>query len=250
MKKVFSAARNPRYHGLKLYVTALNGNDMATAVGMPLQSYFSNLLNNYWERLAFKYNVLGPLLDVLNANQDVIYGLDLINEIEAPLNAGYFPTSWLGARDFIQDMAAFVKWKSPWLPVISSAGYGNAVLEVTLGLFSGLGLNSYDVHVYADWGQYPGMTWLCNKVSADGIPIILGEYGQKSQIVDDTLQYWTTAYFLYGAKTHCFSAALAWKYEDPNQPWFTYFTIADPTNPKAGPFRPAYYLIQYYGSLN
>ena len=201
---------------------------------------------------------MGPLLNCLyqyrvNWNDpNRTYGLDLINEIEAPLNAGYFPTSWLGARDFIHDMAKFVNSQAPWLPrVTASAGYGNAVLEITLGLFSGLGLNLYDVHVYADWGQYPGVTWLCNKVSADRIPIILGEYGQKSQIVDDTRQYWTTANFLSGAKSHCFSAALAWKYEDPIQTWFAYFSIADPiNNPRVGTFRPAYYLIQYYGTLN
>jgi hypothetical protein len=242
-------------HGLTVYLTALNGNDMAAAVGTPLQSYFAHLLNNPAERLAFKTNVLGPLLNCLNQYNAIdpnrSFGLDLFNEIEAALNSNYFPTSWLGARDFIQDMAAFVKSKSPWLRVTASAGYGNAVLEITLGLFSGLGLNLYDVHVYADWGQYPGVTWLCNKVLADHVPLILGEYGQKSQIVDDTLQYWTTANFLYGAKTHCFSAALAWKYEDPIQTWLAYFTIADPINhPKEGTFRPAYYLIQYYGSLN
>jgi hypothetical protein len=241
-------------HGLTVYLTALNGNDMAAAVGTPLlKAYFGNLLNNSAERGAFKDNVLGPVLDCLNQFHDRfnaiypngIYGLDLINEIEAPLNAGYFPTSWLGARDFIQDMAAFVKRNSPWLRVTSSAGYGNAVLEITLGLFSGLGLNSYDVHVYADWGQYPGVTWLCNKVSADQVPVILGEYGQKSQIVDDNLQYWTTANFLYGAKTHCFSAAFAWKYEDPNQTWFAYFSIADPiNNPKAGTFRPSHSILR------
>jgi hypothetical protein len=228
---------------------------MAAAVGTPLQSYLAHLLNNPAERLAFKTNVLGPLLNCLNQYNAIdpnrSFGLDLFNEIEAALNSNYFPTSWLGARDFIQDMAAFVKSKSPWLRVTASAGYGNAVLEITLGLFSGLGLNLYDVHVYADWGQYPGVTWLCNKVLADHVPLILGEYGQKSQIVDDTLQYWTTANFLYGAKTHCFSAALAWKYEDPIQTWLAYFTIADPINqPKEGTFRPAYYLIQYYGSLN
>jgi hypothetical protein len=67
---------------------------MATAVGTPVQSYFANLLNNHSEREAFQNKVLDPLLtalNALNANRDVVYGLDLINEIEAPLNAGYFP---------------------------------------------------------------------------------------------------------------------------------------------------------------
>jgi len=252
LNTVLLSAKN---HGLTVYLTALNANDMAAAVATPLQAYFVNLLNDSAERIAFKSNVLGPLLSCLNqfnaSYPNVVYGLDLINEIEAALNSNYFSASWVGARNFIQDMATFVRSKSPWLRISASAGYSEAVLEITLGLFSGLGLNFYDVHVYADGGQYPGVTWLCNKVLADHVPLILGEYGQKSQIVDDGLQYWTTANFLYGAKTNCFSAALAWKYEDPIQPWLAYFTIPDPiNNPNKGTFRPAYYLIQYYGSLN
>ena len=90
---------------------------------------------------------------------------------------------------------------------------------------------------------FPGVTSLCNRVSADGVPIILGEYGQKSQTVDDNLQYWTTANFLNTAKTHCFSAALAWMYQTKLTPWFTYLK-PDLT------FRPAYYVIQYYGTLH
>ena len=90
-------------------------------------------------------------------------------------------------------------------------------------------------------GASTGVTALCNRVSADKVPIILGEYGQKSQAVDDNLQYWTTADFLYTAKTHCFSAALAWKYET-SQAWLTYLK-------PDGSFRPAYFLIQAYKEL-
>ena len=43
-----------------------------------------------------------------------------------------------------------------WLPVTSSAGWGYALQEIMFGLFSGLGLDFYDLHVYADWGQYRG----------------------------------------------------------------------------------------------
>src|SRR5262249_28563275 len=143
-----------------------------------------------------------------------------INEIEAPLNSAYTNFGWTQARGWIKNMTNFVKSRpcgagcvtGSWLPVTSS-GWGSAVQEITLGLFSGLGLDFYDIHVYADWGQYSGVTWLCNKVSADGVPIILGEYGQNSHTFDDNLQYGTTYNFLTTAKTHCFSAALAWKYE-------------------------------------
>lgn len=237
LNTVFQLARN---RGLKVYVTLLNGGDMQDASGL-LRAYFWNLLSNtYGERDAFKNNALAPFLKLLNQNRDVIYALDLINEIEAALNASYFPNYWVGARSWIQNVTAFVKSVSPWLAVTSSAGFSYAPSEIALGLFSGIGLDFYDVHVYADWGQYPGVTVLCNKVWADQVPIVLGEYGQKSQSVDDNLQYWTTANFLYGAKTHCFSAALAWKYET-SEAWLTYLR-AD------GSFRPAYFVVQAYGS--
>ncbi len=235
LNTVFTLARN--HPGLKVYVTALNGGDMQVANTTGLRPYFQNLLTNTSERDAFKTNALGPLLDLLNANSDVIYAFDLINEIEAPLNSGYFPPpSWTGARGWIQNMTAFVKSKSPWLPVTSS-GWGSAVQEITLGLFSGLGLDFYDIHIYADWGQYSGVTGLCNRVSADRVPIILGEYAQNSHTIDDTLQYWTTYNFLTTAKTHCFSAALAWKYET-NEAWWEYLIPGPGLPPPDGACRP------------
>ena len=238
LKSVFTMARD---HGLKVYVTAVNGVDMTknnTDI-TGLRPYFSNLLTNTKlneGRDAFKTNALGPLLKVLNqynlSNPGVIYAFELINEIEAPLNSGYF--GWSGARDWIKDVATFVKLKSPWLPVTASAGWGWAVTEITFGLFSGLGLDFYDLHVYADSGQYSGETALCNKVSADGVPIILGEYGQKSQTISDSLQTTATYNFINGAKNfigangYCFWAALAWKYEASgaqSQPWFGYLAL-------------------------
>jgi len=228
-----------QHYNLKVYLTALNGNDMKVATGS-LRTYFSNLISNAnGETVCFQNNALLPLLNLLNKFNvkypGVIYALDLINEIEAVLNSGYFPNGWTGARSWIKNMAQFVNNYSSWLPVTSAAGWGYAVPEITFGLFSGLGLNFYDLHVYADWGQYSGETALCNKVSADRVPIILGEYGQKSQTFDDNLQYWTTYNFINGAKNfingakgYCFWAALAWEYEASgaqSQPWFTYLVL-------------------------
>ena len=288
LKTVFRKARN---HGLKVYVTALNGNDMTknnTDI-TGLRPYFSNLLTNTKlneGRDAFKANALGPLLEMLNqlnlSNPGVIYAFELINEIEAPLNSSYFSDGWAGARRWIKDVAAFVQLKSPWLPVTASAGWGFAVPEITFGLFSGLGLNFYDLHVYADSGQYSGETALCNKVSADGVPIILGEYGQKSQTYSNSLQTTATYNFINGAKNfnngpkgYCFWAALAWRYETSgaqSQPWFGYLVLpkycskypsgqssCDSYPQLSGPpypscpsqtcqypyFRPAYSVIQY-----
>jgi hypothetical protein len=257
LKTVFLSAKN---HGLQVQVTALNGVDMQTAVDptsplRPLKPYFKNLLlNNSGERDAFKKYALGGqgqpqpgLLDCMNQfnaaypNSNVIYGLDLINEIEAAINAGY--VDWAGAQDFIRDMAAYVKSKSS-LRVTSSAGFGFAAFEIAAGLFSGVGLDFYDLHAYADWGLYP-LILVCNRVSADGVFIILGEYGQTSQTTDDNLQFWTTANFLSTAKATCFSAALAWMYEInviPNRVYYLTYLRPD------GTFRPAYNVIQYFGT--
>jgi len=237
LQQVLSLAHN---YGLKVYITALNGNDATYH-----QTYFKNLFNDSG-REAYKKYALGPLLDILNAYRGDIYALDLINEIEGAINAGF--VNWTGAQGWIRNIADFVHSpdRSPWLPVTSTAGGGYAVQEITFGFFSNADLNFYDLHVYSDSGQYSGMTALCNKVSADKKQIILGEYGQKthSQPPDDNLQYSATNQFISGAKTHCFSAALAWMYET-SQAWWAYWL---PSRLPNDPFRRAYYLIQYYGT--
>jgi hypothetical protein len=266
LQTVFIKAKK---YGLQVQVTALNGVDMQAVVDPtsrlhPLQAYFENvLLNNGGERDNFKKKVLLPLLNLFNATatdengmrfqiREVIYGLDVINEIEAPLIAGYFPTYWLGARDFIQDMAKYAKLNSS-VPVTSSAGFSFAAFEILAGLFSGLGLNFYDLHAYADYGLYPGLTLVCGRVLADRVPIILGEYGQSSQTTDNNRQSLTTASFLFRAKATCYSAALAWMYQTNLTPKFKYIctTPGDPLckyPPLANGigFRPAYFVIQSF----
>jgi hypothetical protein len=143
-------------------------------------------------------------------------------------------------------MASFVKANIS-LPVTSSAGFGYGVQEITFGLYSGLGLDFYDVHIYADFGRYAGQVELCNKVRADGLQIILGEYGQSSPVFDDGLQALTTSSFLFGAQHSCFSSALAWKFEATNQNWFTYLLRGNLYGNLT--FRPAYYVIKAFGVL-
>jgi hypothetical protein len=240
LESVFQLAQ--RYN-LKLYITALNAGDAATVANpnncpvpvgpksppyCPTVSTFYN--NVFSSATAYENSVLVPVLNLMSRYQGVIYGFDLINEIESAINAGYFSFSWIGARTWIQNMTKFVKTHrcptnaipscsmiGDWLPVTSSAGGGFAVQELTFGFFSGLGLNFYDVHIYKDSGTYSGQTWLCLRtVFVDHLPIVLGEYGQKSTTVDDGIQNTATTNFLngaIGAINSCFSSALAWKYE-------------------------------------
>ena len=231
LQQVLSLAHN---YGLKVYITALNANDAPYH-----QPYFNNLFKDPG-REAYKNNVLGPLLGILNnyPYPTDIYALDVINEIEGAINAGF--VTWTGAQNWIRNIADFAHTTSPWLPVTSTAGGGWAVQEITFGFFSNIHLNFYDLHVYSDNGQYFGMTQLCNKVSvADKSKIILGEYGPKSHVDDQNLQSSATFTFLYGANTHCFSAALAWMYET-SQVWWAYWL------PSNGTFRKAYCTVQKF----
>ncbi len=214
---VFQLARN---YGLKLYITALDANSMSAVAGSgnTLNTYYQRLTTNNNEIVAYDTLVLAPVLNLISSNMDVVYAFDMINEIEAAINAAYFPDYWTGARSWISNMAYAINYYYPSLPVTSTAGGGNAVLEVTFGLFSGLNLNFYDVHVYSDTGSYSGQTALCDKAMSDGLPIILGEFGQSSNTVSDSIQTTATSTFLTNAKNSCFSAALAWKYEGAYYP--------------------------------
>jgi len=276
-------------NNLKLYITALNANDASGATPSnchPTQSwcsteytYYKNLFSNSAATLAYEQNVLAPILSLMSKYPGVIYGFDLINEIEAAINAGYFPStpqksSWTGARTWIQNMTAFVKSYNPcpagvtpcpvgqWLPVTSTAGGGYAVQDVTMGHFSGLGLNFYDVHVYSNSGTSWGQSALCTH-TPDPLPFVLGEYGQNSSTVN---QNTVTTNFLNAAKnaknaakSSCFSSALAWKYEavGTSAPYLSYLSITSSgalstacpsTQMVPGPAcaRPAYFTIKNF----
>ncbi len=255
--------------GLKVYLTVLNGGDMkswANNSALPqMRRYFQNLIRDRTTKANFKL-VLNDLLTVLNAHRGDIYGLDFVNEIEAPLNAGstYFPGGWIDARAWIAEMVSYIKQNPNYLsfpfPITAAAGYSFAAQEITLGLFSGLGLDFFDLHEYTDSGQYSGQTALCNKVRSDRQQIILGEFGQKSTTYSDAIQNNATTAFLYGAARSCFSGALAWKFEGTSysNPQLGYRTEASGPPPPpplqqapstgSYPYRPAYCAIRMCGS--
>jgi len=285
LKTVFDLASQ---YGIRLYLSALDANSMkllATPGLTPntLYNYYTQLLNNPYEMEAYHSRVIIPILDwiVDNKYTDLVYAFDIINEIEAAIFAGYFPynppkTSISGvpeARNWISNMIKLISKNSKYkmIPLTAAAGWGNAVSEITLGFFSGLGLSFYDVHVYSDTGNYPGQQELCDKVKADNTPIILGEFGQLSKSYDDNLQQSSTYVFLFNAKNSCFSGALAWKYEGlfntsiGAQPQLSYMGINIDTNsPNYGQFitncslpipgptcpRPAYNTIRSFSSIS
>lgn len=230
-----------RARGLWIYLTALEGNEMQTIPER--RDFYWNLLNNvYGEGDAYNELVLAPLLERLDAHRDVVWGFDLMNEIEAPRSVSLWSDPIGGPRAWIQRTTAFVKSRAPWLRVTSTAGWSTSQWDIASGLFSGLGLDFYDLHVYSDSGSYDGATAVCDRAAADGVPVVLGEFGQSSEErIDDTLQYDVTGAFLYTARSLCFTAALAWRYDFGPSCWD--FVRAD------GSYRPAVSVMQLYGAL-
>lgn len=223
--------------GLRVYATILNSTDMWRASGA-LRDYYWNLIHNrYGEGDAFKARVVEPILQVVNRHRGGVYALDLMNEMEGALIAGYFPDLWTGARHWIGDMLGYVKARSPWLPVTSSMGWGWAQLETSAGFYSGLGLDFYDMHVYNDYGAIFAGETLCLRAALEGMPILLGEFGQHVARVDDALQEDLTRSYLTAARSSCFAGALAWKFESAD--YFSYRRADDS-------FRPAYFVMREF----
>ncbi len=228
-----------RAKSIKIYLTLHDGNGMPTK-SSPQKDYYYNLLNNkYGENTAFNNNVLAPLLQSLVPYQDVIYGLDLMNEIQAPISNNYWgwsSGSWDSPRAWMKMNLDFVKSQTPWMRVTSSAGWSWGAKDVKNGLFSGLGLDFLDIHVYDNNGSIPFLYEICERARREGLPVILGEFGQGSKHYDDDLQKSSTEKFLRNAKNSCLEGALAWRF-DAQESYFA-FQRAD------GSMRPAAEVIR------
>ncbi|MDD5306149.1 MAG: hypothetical protein PHU25_02400 [Deltaproteobacteria bacterium] len=230
-----------RARAMWVYLTALEGNEMQKITAW--KDFFWNLVNNkYGEGDAYNNKVLGPVLDVLNQHQDVVWGIDIINEIEAPRSVPMWTDPVNGARAFIKRERDFIKSKSPWIRVTSTAGWSNSQYDIIGGFFSGLGLDFYDLHMYSDDGGYANASAVRDKAVADGVFIVQGEFGQETEEnIDDTLQYNVTGTFLYTAKNLGFKAALPWRWDYGPSCWD--FVRQDAS------LRPAVEVMKLYGAL-
>ncbi len=126
----------------------------------------------------------------------------------------------------------FIKSKAKWIRLTSDAWQPGFIAN---GMHSGLGFDFYDVHVYSDTGTIDQQAGVCARAASDGVPVIVGEYGQGSQNQEDRLQLAVTNAVLSSAKSSCFTGALAWRYEG----WAPY-NYAD----EAGTPRPSVSAIQ------
>lgn len=219
IKTVLDSAKD---RGLRVYFTLHDANAMpppSDKAQAELRDYYFNLLHNkYGENDAFNNNVLVPLLNLFEQYKETIYGIDLANEMSAAIKHSYwsFFDQFYGPRRWMKTTKDFIKSKAPWVRVSCSA-MGPA--EVADGLYTDLGFDFYDLHVYNDKGEIPYFYKICEMVRKTRVPIIVGEFGQLTQKVDDALQSKVTYNLLRNAKFSCFSGAIAWRFDAADTIW-------------------------------
>lgn len=227
-----------RARSLFVYLAALDGNDMPAEAG-DTRAFYTHLLNaEEGEAEAYETVVLRPVLAVLARHRDVVLGLDLVNEIAAARARGYFADPESGPRAYLARTAAFVKREAPWLALTASAGWDGAATEIARGAFSGLGLDFFELHAYADDGRIDDLEALCARAKAEHMPVLLGELGQKTRSDDDALQAAATGALLRTARGSCFMGALAWRF-DAAEPHFRFARSDGSLRPAAAVIRAA-----------
>ena len=218
-----AVCRAARRAGVRVYWTGHDGNWFSPLHTRFADIHYNILEDKYGEGVAFRERALGPVLDVIARYPDTVFAYDVMNEVEGSVAKWFWTDGWTGARRWIHDEVAFVHARAPGIAATASAGWESAVPDLLAGRFSGLGLDFYDLHLYNDDGTIPQAFELRLLGWRTATPFVLGEFGQKSQRLDDALQRKVTAGFLAAARAQGFLAALGWRLDDerPSTPSFS-----------------------------
>ena len=231
MKHVSRLGELAKEQGIQIYWTAHDGNMANTRGNVDSERLYNVLNDKYGFGATFQEKVLGPVLDAIAKNKESVYAFDALNEIEGALAHGFFPAGWEGARAFMGASTAFVHSRSPGIKVSSSAGWGSAASDLLKGRFDGLGLDFFDVHFYSNKDHVPEGSELVAHARGQGLPILIGEFGQDEKGVDPELQAKIVRGVLADAKRLGFSGALVWRLED-KQPADKRFSFYDGDVPR------------------
>jgi hypothetical protein len=242
LRNVESIMQAARRHRVKVYWTALSANWVWPKNDKWFHGHYNILNDRFGCAQSFKWNVLVPILGRIWPYRDHVFGLDLLNEVQAAVKHWHFTKGWKGAQAWIYEMTAFVHWWAPGIHVTASSGHSTGVQDLLNGRFSGLGLDFYDIHLYNDTGTIPQGQKLRDLARWTGTPIVLGEFGQKTKRRDDDLQYRVTWYFLWSALSLEFKGAFAWRLDDDRaEPgWTAHHSFYIDDQP-----RPAVWLVRY-----
>ncbi len=259
LKNLEDFIKAARERNIKVYLTLFDGNLLRTLQNGPFRNRWWNILNNkFGARAAFQQNALNPLLEFLYRDdiRPWVFGLDVMNEIDAAVAGWEFEGGWKGANNFVCDfknrihsqrqsqlsipVTASIGW--PAIPFYSK-GAQNLILDPNPHPSC---VDFWDIHFYNNEGKIPNCEKIKQVSKKYKKKIYLGEFGQQSKQFSDSLQLLSTREFIKNAKACGLSGALAWRLSD----------IRPEANPEArfsyeayGVTRPAYQWIKEWNLL-
>jgi hypothetical protein len=213
LRRLIALARAER---VRIYWTAHSGNWPAhwDRGGVDAQRHYNLLNDRFRSGVAFRRHVLGPVLDELKRHPQVNYGLDLMNEIQGSVSTWFWSDGWKGARRWMRGTTAFVRRRCPGLKVTVSSGHHSAARDILRGRFDGVGLDFLDVHVYSDRERIPWGWALAEHSRRRGVPLVVGEFGQKNEADDPRKQERLLRAVLRHAKALGIAGLFPWRLED------------------------------------
>jgi hypothetical protein len=163
----------------------------------------STLLNN------FINNAVVPLVQRYKGN-NTIFAMDTMNEIDGDVagDTGNYTTTgatWAQAESYAKTLATAIHNADSTRLVTTSTGWHT---WTNIQNFKGLGLDFYDFHVYADNGYVPTVASL----DVDK-PIYMGESGQGTDELSDSLQNTAENNFLYNTDNGLYAGLGIWDYD-------------------------------------
>jgi hypothetical protein len=211
-------------HGVQLYVTLFTANVAApadehrTAEGRTQRNRWWNVIHDkYTSGTHLRANVLAPVLEVLCRHPGAVFGIDLVNEVNAWVKHYWVQDGWTSVARFVRAWRSAIRARCA-IPVTASLGHHTAVDDLTDLNLPADAVDFYDFHLYNDSGRIPS-AWSVRRVPGrTGRPVILGEFGQEATAVDDDLQARVTAAFLRAARENGLAAAFAWRLSDLSGP--------------------------------
>ena len=176
----------------------------------------TGIITDVATRRAYIENVVTPVAERYGAHPS-LFAFDLMNEPEADVaarngngNGTRTGTDWATMRAFLSECASAVHTASLGARVSVGSGW-RGFDNVRAGLYGGLGLDFYDIHLYMDYTGPPSVASL----DLD-LPCLIGEYNvTRATAGDPRRQADIVARFLAGAEEAGYMGTLLWSYDHP-----------------------------------
>lgn len=208
--------------GVAVYLTLFDAVIHSFASRADSKDFWWNLLHDkYGVGTAFREHALRPVLEVVRRHQKAVYGIDLMNEMNALVHHHWF-RDWAAAVEFVRTWRAAIREVVP-VPVTASLGnWYQGILDWGYGESDLLArrlppdaVDFYDFHSYGDGGVRWGkrVERLVREVE---IPVVLGEFGehrifQSKSEIDEPKQRAVTVRYLWHSRGIGLAGAFAWR---------------------------------------